>query len=330
MASDSFERIDRLLTRAERHIAAVFGAMIEAIRDELDLSALADLIEAGRWLDAFELIERTAARLGAASNLMFIQSAQDTATFMATAGIANIAFDQVNVRAVAIMQQNRLRLIREFTEGQRNVLRAVMTDGIARGLNPRDQARQFREVVGLTDRQARAVINYRRLLTQAGRPEYAEADQLESLSRALRDRRHDRSVMSAVRNERPLTAAQIETMVDRYRRRYIKYRAEVIARTEALRSVHEGVAEAFDQAIDAGDIEASQIEQKWVSARDGRVRDSHRFLNGQKRPLGGVWQGLNGVLRYPGDPNAPASETVQCRCVVTRRIVRAKSDPLLI
>lgn len=329
MASDSYERIDKLLTRAERHLAAVFWAMVEALRKDLDLKTLADLIEGGRWADALDLIQRTAERLGAASNLMFVQSGQDTAVFLAGAGVANIAFDQVNNRAVAIMQQNRLRLIREFTDGQRDVLRSVMSDGIARGLNPRDQARQFREVVGLTDRQARAVLNYRRLLTQAGQADIAAADQAEALTRALRDRRFDRSVLSAIRDERPLTAAQIDKMVERYRQRYIKYRAEVIARTEALRAVHEGVNEAFDQAIDRGDFEAGQIEQKWVSARDARVRDSHRFLNGQTRPMGGSWQGAYGVLRYPGDPDAPASETVQCRCIVVRRIKRLRSVPSL-
>lgn len=328
MASDSYERIDRLLTRAERHIAAVFALMIDSLRDDLDLKMVADMIEAGRWDGAFEYIERRAAELGAASNLMFVRAGADTMAFMASVGIAQISFDQVNYRGVEKMRANQLRLIREFTNGQRDTLRYVMTDGIAAGIGPREQARRFREVVGLTERQAKAVLNYRRLLGQVG--DNDATDQAEALTRALRDKRYDRGILSAIRDGRPLDQAHIDKMVERYRQRYVKYRAEMIARTEALRSVHEGVAEAFDQAIDSGDIEADQIEQKWSSSRDHRVRDTHRYLNGQKRKIGEVWTTSNGSLRYPGDPMAPASETVQCRCIVVRRIVALRKEPRLI
>lgn len=318
MASDTEARIDRLLGRAEKRIARTFREMIEAIRGDLDLRSLADMLEAGRWEAAFELIEQTAARLGATSNLMFVQSAEDTAAFLANAGVARVTFDQVNVRAVAQMQNNRLDLIRGFVEGQRDTLRVVMTDGIMRGVSPIQQAREFREVVGLTDRQARAVLNFRRLLEQAG---VADAeDQGEALTRRLRDRRFDGSIVRAIRNERPLSQAHIDKMVERYRQRYVKYRAETIARTEALRNVHQGVNEAFDQAIELGQINPDDIEQKWISARDGRVRDSHQSLNGETRKIGETWQGKYGDLRYPGDPQAPAGDVINCRCIVTRRI----------
>lgn len=321
MASDTIKRIDRLLTRAERHIAAVFSAAIEEMRNSLDLDMLADLFEAQRWDAAFEIIEREAARIAAGSNLMFVRAGQDTAEFLATAKIGRIAFDQVNQRAVLQMQSNRLNLIRQFADGQRDVLREVMRGGIARGLNPIDQAREFREVVGLTDRQARAVINFRRLLGQAGREEFGAA-QREALTRRLRDKRFDRSILAAIRDEQPLDPAHIDRMVDRYRQRYVKHRAENIARTEALRSVHQGTNEAWQQAIDLGQISEDEIEQTWRSARDGRVRDSHQRLNGEVRKIGETWQGDHGALRYPGDPAAPAAETINCRCIVVRRSTR--------
>ena len=51
------------------------------------------------------------------------------------------------------MQAERLRFIREFTDGQRDATRVAMVDGIERGLNPIAQARNFRSSVGLTARQ---------------------------------------------------------------------------------------------------------------------------------------------------------------------------------
>lgn len=322
MVSDSYERIDRLLNLAEDRIARVFRAAVRALRESLDLNALADLLESGDWEGALNMLSTLAEQLGTESSVVFVMAGQDTARFLSAADIGHVAFDQVNHVAVDIMRASQLALITNFTNSQRAAVREVLTDGIARGINPVEQARLFRDAIGLTDRQARAVLNYRRLLEQAGRSDVSVRQQAESLTRALRDARGDRAVRSAIRRGRPLPKEQVDRMVQRYYERSVKYRSEVIARTEALRSVHQGTEQAFTQAIQEGRIRAEDVIQRWNSARDSRVRDSHAMLNGQEQPLGGVWIGLHGALRYPGDPLAPPSETVQCRCVVTRTIRR--------
>ena len=50
-------------------------------------------------------------------------------------------------------------------------------------------------------------------------------------------------------------------MVERYRERYVKYRAEVIGRTEALRAVHAGNYEGYLQAIDEGAINREELQR---------------------------------------------------------------------
>jgi len=218
----------------------------------------------------------------------------------------------VNDRAVFHMQQERLRYIRGFTAEQRKATRAALTDGIERGLNPRDQARNFRSSVGLTAKQQGAVINYRRLLTNLDG---------DALDRQLRDRRFDRTIARSIREGKPLTRKQIDAMVTRYNERYIKYRSEVIGRTEALRAVHSGNDEMYRQAIDLGEVSPQQLERTWVTARDGRVRDTHSALGGTKRGIDESWETHNGSIRYPGDPDAPSAETIQCRCSLATRIV---------
>jgi hypothetical protein len=320
MVNDPYERIDAQLNRAEPRLARVFRTAVDQLRAALDLELVAVLLESGRVEELLDMLRDVAAQVGAASNVVFVDAGRETAEFLRTADVARIAFDVVNIRAVQQMQVNQLELIRDFNEQQREVVRLVVADGIQQGLGPREQARNFRSVVGLNDRQASAVLNYRRLLERVGNSEYSRGQQREALTRALRDGRGDRSVEAAVRVGRPLKPEQIDRMVEAYHRRYIKYRAEVIARTEALRSVHQGNEEAYQQAIELGQIDPAQIEEKWNSARDRRVRDSHRLLNGKTKGLGGYWQGLWGKLRFPGDPEAPARETIQCRCIVTRRI----------
>lgn len=63
----------------------------------------------------------------------------------------------------------------------------------------------------------------------------------------------------------------------------------------------------------------SFMEPVWATADDERVRDSHKALDGKKAKAGG-WVTPTGVtLRFPGDPLAPPSETVNCRCWVEYR-----------
>lgn len=314
---DPATRLNDLLDQQEYRIANVFRAAVIALKDEIDLDALADLIEQGRVNEAMEQLVEVANRLGVASNVAFVTSGQSTAQWMTAAGVGRVVFDQVNWRAVAAMQQNQLTIIREFTNEQRRATNLALVSGIEAGINPREQARNFRDSIGLTEEQWSHVASYRAVLERVGTDENG---QKAALQRALRDKRGDAQVLRAIRESRPLPKEKIDWLVERYAARYVKHRAEVIGRTEALRSVHQGNEAMYQQAIDDKTIDPERIERKWVTRLDGRERKTHLFLNGQKRAWGEVWTTKNGVIKYPGDPDAPASETIQCRCALTTRI----------
>ena len=318
-ATDPASRIEQVLTAQE---AGFIRAFLRAIRDMVDATTLADLEQLlleGRVDDALAAVDAAAAAFGGQYGQSYSAAANGAASWLSENALTvAVTFDQTNFRAVDAINRNRLRLIREFSAEQRATTRQALQDGIGRGLNPREQAVQFRQSIGLTQRQQQSVENYRRLLTE-GRANNLPSE--TALNRALRDARSDRSILRAIRDNRPLPAAQVDSMVQRYRDRYIRYRSEVIARTEALRSVHEGTEEMYQQAIDMGQINPGALRRRWVTAGDERVRGSHVRLNGQVRMLGEVWQGDEGELRYPGDPEAPAAETVQCRCVLSTRVL---------
>lgn len=316
-AIDPAKRIERLLEKAEPRLARAFSAAVARVKNELDLDLLEALIAAGDFEGALRYTQGVAEDLGHASNLVFFSAGQDTARFLSGLDVGHIVFDQINVRAVAALQQNTLRLITQFTEEQRAATRLALLDGIARGVGPAEQARNFRDSIGLTERQEAAVVNYRRLL------EGSASEQREALTRELRDRRFDRTVRRSIKTDKALTPEQIDKMVSRYAERYVKHRSVVIARTEALRSVHQGVEEAYEQAIDAGVLSADDLIRTWDSSRDSRVRRTHKLLHGQRRKWKETWATENGVIRYPGDPEAAAEEVIQCRCLLTTRIKNA-------
>lgn len=300
------------MDRAEPRLRREFLAGLLQARAERTLDELAELIAEGRFDEALATLDAAAARFAASVGSTVVVAGESTATFLGEALDRFVSFDQVNERAVRLLRNKRAALIQEITADTRRAVFRALGDASARGLNPRAQAREFRDTLGLTSRQERAVANYREALERGSRT---------ALRRELRDRRFDRTVTSAIDEGRRLTTDQVDRMVGRYRERLVAHRARVVARTESLRAVHEGAEEMYQQAFDTGELEPDNVQQEWVTARDDRVRDTHTTMNGQVRPVGVPFTtGAGNQLRYPGDVDAPGSETIQCRCAVARRI----------
>jgi hypothetical protein len=304
-------RIEALLSRAEDIFRQRFLAAIAQIRNSVSVARLEELLSFGQFEEALIEAEVAATNIANAYVTAYVLAAEDVMGFISSSLGITIRFDQVNVRAVNEMRENTLRLIREFTSGQRATTRAALVEGIRAGLNPRAQAELFRQSIGLTVNQMRAVANFRRAL---------ESNSAIALQRVLRDRRFDPAIQRALNAGEPLSQAQIDRMVQRYYENSIAHRARVIARTESLGAVHLGSDAGFAQAIEAGLIDPD-LSQTWHTAGDGRVRHpAHTFMNGQVRPFGQPFvSGIGGLLRYPGDSRASAADTVQCRCAKSTR-----------
>jgi len=106
-----------------------------------------------------------------------------------------------------------------------------------------------------------------------------------------------------------LEAARGE-MVEGYNARMVKHRSQVIARTESLRAANLGSYEAWRQAMDDSDLfEPNELRRIWITAKDDRVRMTHRIASGQKTGITEPFMvdGV-GVMFPPSGPN--------CRCTV--------------
>ena len=314
--NDTEDRLLRLISKGEVSLRiAATNAVLAARQAPGTLRELERLIEQGLIEEAIQSASRAGAiRIYDGYAAVYNVAGRGGAKFIEDSLEVVIGFDQANFRAVRHLQEERLRFVREFTDEQRRATQSALSDGIERGLNPRAQARNFRSSIGLTEKQQSAVQNFRRLLYRA-----SDGD-AEALTRQLRDRRFDPTVRRSLRTGEPLTRTQIEKMVGRYRERYVKYRSEVIGRTEALRAVHSANDEAYRQAIDEGHIQIQEVKRTWRIAPD-RVRDTHVAASGQVRGINETFTVGGFQLRYPGDSSAPARETVQCQCALSTRLV---------
>lgn len=199
-----------------------------------------------------------------------------------------------------------LNLIREISATTRQAVQQAVTEAVATGKPPIAIARQFRSTIGLTDNQQQWVSNYRRALETG--------DTKRALEYKLRDARYDKSVSAGT-----LSQDKIDTLVERYEQRLIKYRTEVISRTEALRSVEIGQYESISQGMQDGHIDP-ETEKGWVVTVDGRERDWHLELRNKWVKFNEPFINSHGSLLYPRDPNGAASNTIQCRCRLRYRL----------
>jgi hypothetical protein len=118
--------------------------------------------------------------------------------------------------------------IRDITATTRQAVQQTLRAGWNAGTAPRVLARQIRDVIGLTPRQAQTIARLR--------------DQLEAQGK---------------------TAAQVQRSVDQATAKAIRYRAETIARTESVNLANRGSYETLLNAVRRGYVAAERIRRFW-------------------------------------------------------------------
>lgn len=59
-----------------------------------------------------------------------------------------------------------------------------------------------------------------------------------------------------------------------------------------------------------------QYQKEWLAVLDNRTRHDHAMANGQRRPVDQPFNVGGYEMQFPLDPRGPASETVNCRCMM--------------
>ena len=107
-----------------------------------------------------------------------------------------------------------------------------------------------------------------------------------------------------------MTAEQTKSAIEEITG-YSEFRADAIGRTEVQGAYAGG---EMDGARALGEF--GPTEKSWLSATDARTRESHLDADGQTVTIDEMFLVGGTPMDRPLDPGAPASEVVNCRCVV--------------
>lgn len=314
-------RLEELLLRYDREVRDLFIAAVLSARRAVDIRALIAALEARDIPSAVELLRLNQAFLFPLDALL-VQAyaaggAMIAAGIPASAGV--LGFDGRAVRAERWAREHVGGMIREIVADQAAMARSVIEAQLAAGRGPRALAVELvgrvtpqgrsGGFIGLTQNQAGYVLNARAQLVALDRGYF---------ERALRDRRFDRLVDRAIRDGRPLSAADIDRITGRYRDRLLAHRAETIARTESITALRAGRLEGIQQAAEQGIIDPARVKRIWDATLDARTRPDHRAMHGT------AVDGLTAPhvlpdgsrMMFPGDSSlgAAAGQIVKCRC----------------
>lgn len=325
------QQLDALIDTFVPDLRSAFYAAIADITDSVIINQLIAAIEAGDVERAFRMLgfsdaamRPLTAAIERAFELGGITAGRTFPKWLATpSGKAVFRFDVRNARAEAWLRDKSSTLVGQITESARKNVQVALTVGMERGDNPRrvalDIVGRINKATGKREGGSIGLSANQELWVQSARTKLENLD-ARYLEMELRDKRFDRTVEAAIRDGKPLDRDTVDKLVGRYRDAALKWRGDNIARTEAMQALNASEYEATKQAVDMGAVKQEHVQREWDDAGDGRVRPSHRKLNGQRVGLDEPFVSplTNARMMHPGDTSlgAPTGEVAMCRCRV--------------
>ena len=294
------------LRPAEGRLARAFQRAVREARAGILADDIALLIRAGDLDAAVTLMLGP----GVANQSLFIglriavaEAALNTATAMSAGTLkvglgtmpGSVLLDTLSPHVVSAIRTATMASVQDVTNTTRAALRTTLHDTMVAGLHPYESVHRMTGVLGLTDRDAIAVRNYRREL---------ETGSGASVNRALRDKR--------LSVGRELSADEVERRVAGYADRLLRHRAETISITEAARAFNIGQHIAWTEAARHGRVEPQYIRRKWLIAPDERTCPVCRAIV----DLNADGVGVNEPFQTPDGPYLMPPKHPRCRCVV--------------
>lgn len=232
-----------------RRLNGQFNARSRVVRFRKAQASLEERLQAGPRL--YGLRSRTAPIL-------------DLETLMSTVPVYKDQADLFNFDRFDEVTQLRIRafqdeLIRTLGVDSRLTIQQTIQDAMRHARTPEEIMHRIRAVIGLTPKQASAVMRFRQQLLDMN-PAAAARTLLHRADAAI--------IRATFGAGQGLSAERIDQMVQAYQDRYLDYRALSIAQTETTRAASLGLQDSYAQAVDRGALPREAIRQYWQISLD--------------------------------------------------------------
>lgn len=230
-----YRALHRIADSLAPQMRRAFLRAVEQLRAKIDPARLEELLNRGDQGDLGAFWRAFEQEVGPVLRPPITEGVREVGR--RTGESMGMAFDVTNPRAVEAIDRQAATLVREITDESRAAIRRVLREGFIEGIPVPEMARRIRGSIGLTERQAAAVENFR-----------------------------------AAQLEQGLTPTAVNRRVDRMATRMLSQRATNIARTETIRAASAGQQAAWQEARANGMIPPGQ-GRVWIVTPDDRLCD---------------------------------------------------------
>ena len=271
MTRSELSAIARIMDAADRATPQVRAQVLKALEELRKSVSAADIERARRAQDALMLHQIASAlpqRLRPALNTLrdVMRSGAVIGAGQASSNLAGHAATSLEVIRNAATREARehaAQLVTRVTEETRKAIRSAVAQRFRQGASTRDTARIIQSLVGLTPRQANAVL-----------------------------RRYDDLIGDG------LSRATAEKRARLYAERLIRQRAMTIARTETIGAATRGQLSAWAQLQVRGQLPQA-VRKQWMTTPDDRLCPKCRLMDGRTQLLGLPFTGPKGLIQAP-------------------------------
>ena len=191
---------------------------------------------------------------------------------------SEVVFDADNPDVKDYIDNNLGELITKIKQNTQTAIQAVISDGLNRGVPPRESAKQIKQMIGLNDRQVVASMNHRKKL-----------------------------------EKQDIKGRKLDLAMEKFTQKQLKYRSELIARTEAMNANNRGMMEVINQNADAGLFDRSSARKKWIVTPYDRVCKICRPMANKEVGIDEEFKLRDGrsVMTPPAHPNCNCSFSLE-------------------
>ena len=292
-----WQALHKVADRAFPALRTLFTQAFTAFREHIDWSAMGTLLVQGNLPGVLMLLEQAWAEsadaglrdpLRALTQQLVAQGAAASQPALAAvlprgAGLA-ITFDQTSPLVLDYVRQHSATLIRGIGDETRQAIRAMLVQNMDAGRSWRSLVPELQQMIGVTVRQADALVALRTRLLASGMQE-----------------------------------ARVGQLVAQKTRAYIRLRARTISRHESMLAASFGAEAQTRELISSGVMDPSRYKKYFVITPDERLCKSNICRDTKRLNSDGV-----GVLEPFQTPNGPYMRPpihILCRCVATIRAI---------